>query len=184
MPRELDDPSDSPASTADPQAGAPPAGDQMTPATATGDPEVGKRPVRVAAFEELDGLTAYRLWALRAQVFVVEQDCPYLDLDGRDLESSARHLWVESGGVPVSTLRVLDDGDALRIGRVATAESARGAGLAARLVWAALELAGERDVVLDAQSHLVYWYAGFGFAPDGRGFVEDGIPHTPMRRRP
>jgi ElaA protein len=141
--------------------------------------------VHTASFEELDGLTAYRLWALRSQVFVVEQDCPYLDLDGRDADPSARHLWVESGGVPVAVLRAVDSGDDrgdLRVGRVATAESHRGMGLAAALVRAAIELAGERDVVLDAQSHLVDWYAAFGFAPDGRGFVEDGIPHTPMRR--
>ena len=148
------------------------------------DPSTPESPVRVATFEELDAHTAYRLWALRSQVFVVEQDCPYLDLDGRDSEPSARHLWVEVDGVPVSTLRVLEDGTAVRVGRVATAESARGRGLAARLVRAALDLAGERDVVLDAQSHLADWYAGFGFVPDGRGFVEDGIPHTPMRRRP
>ncbi|HET8766540.1 MAG TPA: GNAT family N-acetyltransferase [Pedococcus sp.] len=148
------------------------------------DPSTPESPVRVATFEELDAHTAYRLWALRSQVFVVEQDCPYLDLDGRDSEPSARHLWVEADGVPVSTLRVLEDGTAVRVGRVATAESARGRGLAARLVRAALDLAGERDVVLDAQSHLADWYAGFGFVPDGRGFVEDGIPHTPMRRRP
>jgi ElaA protein len=142
--------------------------------------------VHSAAFADLDLVTAYRLWALRSDVFVVEQDCPYLDLDGRDLEPGTRHLWVERAGAPVATLRVLDDaegdGGALRIGRVATARAWRGRGLAALLVSSVLEAAGERDVVLDAQSHLVDWYAGFGFAPSGRGFVEDGIPHTPMRR--
>jgi ElaA protein len=147
--------------------------------------------VHAAAFAELDPLTAYRLWALRSDVFVVEQDCPYLDLDGRDLEPGTTHLWVERAGVPVATLRVLDDpaadGGALRIGRVATARACRGQGLAARLVSAVLDGAlsqgaGTRDVVLDAQSHLVDWYARFGFVPSGRGFVEDGIPHTPMRR--
>ncbi|WP_457255725.1 GNAT family N-acetyltransferase [Pedococcus sp. P5_B7] len=147
----------------------------MTSSTPTPD-------VRTARFADLDPLTAYRLWALRSAVFVVEQDCPYLDLDGRDLEPLTRHLWVEQDGEPVATLRLLDDGDQLRIGRVATAVSARGRGLAASLVRAALALAGERAVVLDAQSHLVDWYAGFGFAPSGRGFLEDGIPHTPMRR--
>ena len=138
--------------------------------------------VRVAAFAELSVDTAYRLWALRSEVFVVEQDCPYLDLDGRDVEPSTRHLWVERGGEPVATLRLLDEGAHLRIGRVATRAAHRGAGLAAALVEAALALAGERAVVLDAQSHLVDWYTGFGFEPSGRGFVEDGIPHTPMRR--
>jgi ElaA protein len=138
--------------------------------------------VRVALFAELSPETAYRLWALRSEVFVVEQDCPYLDLDGRDLEPATRHLWVERGGEPVATLRLLDDGDGLRIGRVATRAHARGDGLAAALVLKAVELAGKRAVVLDAQSHLVDWYERFGFAPSGRGFVEDGIPHTPMRR--
>ena len=137
--------------------------------------------VRVARFDELSAETAYRLWALRAEVFVVEQDCPYLDLDGRDLEPGTRHLWVEGGGQPVATLRLLDDGQ-LRIGRVATREGHRGTGLAAALVREALVIAGDRAVVLDAQSHLVDWYQQFGFEPSGRGFVEDGIPHTPMRR--
>ncbi len=140
--------------------------------------------VRAAPFEELEPLTAYRLWALRSQVFVVEQDCPYLDLDGRDLEPGARHLWIERGGVPVATLRLLEDGEGLRIGRVATLVAHRGRGFAARLVRAALAEAGERPVVLDAQSHLVDWYVTLGFVPDGRGFVEDGIPHTPMRVSP
>jgi ElaA protein len=138
--------------------------------------------VRSAGFADLDPVTAYRLWALRSAVFVVEQDCPYLDLDGRDLEPLTLHLWMEEDGAPVATLRLLDDGDTLRIGRVATAARARGRGLAARLMTAALEVAGERVVVLDAQSHLVDWYAAFGFAPSGPGFLDDGIPHTPMRR--
>ena len=149
----------------------------MTPSTGDRRPDV-----QMAGFADLEPLTAYRLWALRSAVFVVEQDCPYLDLDDRDLEPLTRHLWVEQDGAPVATLRLLDDGAELRIGRVATAVPARGRGLAGRLVRAALELAGDRPVVLDAQSHLVDWYAAFGFAPSGRGFLEDGIPHTPMRR--
>jgi ElaA protein len=138
--------------------------------------------LRVGGFADLDPVTAYRLWALRSRVFVVEQDCPYLDLDGRDLEPATRHWWVERDGIPVATLRVLDDGDVWRIGRVVTAVDWRGQGLAAQLVRAVLAGAGERDVVLDAQSHLVDWYAALGFVPDGRGFLDDGIPHTPMRR--
>lgn len=148
-----------------------------------GDPSAGvSGDVRVARFDELSSRTAYRLWALRAEVFVVEQDCPYLDLDGRDLDPGTRHLWVEGDGEPVATLRLLEDAGRLRIGRVATRERHRGAGLAAALVQEALRIAGEREVVLDAQSHLVDWYQRFGFEPSGRGFVEDGIPHTPMRR--
>jgi ElaA protein len=140
-------------------------------------------PVRTARFADLRADTAYQLWALRSAVFVVEQRAAYLDLDGRDLEPGTLHLWVEDAGVPVATLRVLDDGDAWRIGRVATADTHRSQGLAAALVRAALGECASRPVVLDAQSHLVRWYAAFGFEVAGPEYVdEDGIPHTPMRR--
>lgn len=139
--------------------------------------------IRHDRFADLDPVVAYRLWALRSEVFVVEQDCPYLDLDGRDLETGTWHVWAKDGeGRPVATLRVLDDGGEWRIGRVATVESARGAGLAAAMVRDALSLCADRAVVLDAQAHLVDWYAGFGFVVAGSGFLEDGIPHVPMRR--
>jgi ElaA protein len=76
-------------------------------------------------------------------------------------------------------------GDA-RIGRVATAPAARGAGLAATLVRHVIDLAAAEDpppdVVLDAQSYLAPWYARLGFERDGDDYVEDGIPHVPMRR--
>ena len=138
--------------------------------------------VQDAALAEIDPVTLYRILALRSAVFVVEQDCVYLDLDGRDLEPDARLLWIERDGAVVTTLRLLlDDQRTARLGRVATARSARGDRLAARLMTRALELCGERDVVLDAQSYLQQWYAGFGFAPDGPEFLEDGIPHVPMR---
>jgi ElaA protein len=138
--------------------------------------------VRVAAFEQLDARTAYLLWALRESVFVVEQACAYQELDGRDLEPGTRHLWVESGGEPVGYLRVLDDGEHARIGRVLVVRAHRGAGLSAVLMRAALDVVGDRASVLDAQSPLAGWYAGFGYLRDGEDFVEDGIRHTPMRR--
>jgi ElaA protein len=138
--------------------------------------------VRDATLTELDPLTLYRLLALRSEVFVLEQECAYLDLDGRDLEPGARQLWTERDGEVVATLRLLtDDERTMRIGRVATAKSARGAGLAAALMRRALELCGDREVVLDAQTYLFEWYGGFGFVRAGDDYVEDGIPHVPMR---
>jgi ElaA protein len=145
--------------------------------------------IRVAAFDELDSRTAYLLWQLRERVFVVEQECPYLDLDGRDLEPGTRHLWAEEDGRPVAYLRVLeDDGDAegtedaegLRIGRVLVDDGRRGRGLAKGLMEAALDVVGGRPCRLDAQSYLVEWYRDLGFEPCGEEFVEDGIPHVPM----
>jgi ElaA protein len=136
-----------------------------------------------ATSEDIDVTTFYRILALRSAVFVVEQECAYLDLDGRDVEPGARHLWAERGDEVLATLRVLHDADGThRIGRVATAPAARGAGLAARLMQRALELAGDVDIVLEAQAHLYDWYARFGFARDGEDYLEDDILHTPMRR--
>jgi len=139
--------------------------------------------VQQASFEELGARTAYLLWQLRAQVFVVEQRCPYLDLDGRDLEPATRHLWVAEAGTPVGYLRVLRDQEgAARIGRVVVAGSHRGRGVAERLMTAALEVVGDGPCVLDAQTYLAGWYARLGFAQTGEEFLDDGIPHVPMRR--
>lgn len=139
--------------------------------------------VRDAPLVELDPATLYRILALRAAVFVVEQDCAYLDPDFRDLEPGARQLWVERDGEVVATLRILPDpGGRVRIGRVATAQSVRGSGLAAALMRRALELAGDREIVLGAQTYLEKWYERLGFVRDGADYLEDGIPHLPMRR--
>lgn len=137
--------------------------------------------IHTATFADLDVRTLYGVLQLRAQVFVVEQRSIYLDPDGRDAEPSARHCWIAEGDGVAAYLRVLREGDATRIGRVVTAPRARGRGYGRALVEHALSLAAP-PVVLDAQSHLVGWYASLGFAPDGPEFLEDGIPHTPLRR--
>ena len=138
---------------------------------------------RVAGFEELDARTAYDVWRLRQAVFVVEQECAYPDLDGRDVEPGTRHVLLrDDAGALIGYARVLDDDRCWRIGRVLLAPPERGRGLAGLLLAAALEECPGRDVVLDAQSPLAGWYASYGFQVDGPGFVEDGIPHVPMRR--
>lgn len=138
--------------------------------------------MRVAGFDDLAARTAYSLWRLRETVFVVEQQCPYPELDGRDTEPGTRHLWVEDGGEPVGYLRILDEGDHVRIGRVLVAASHRGRGLAETLMAAALVETGGRPVRLDAQSYLAGWYERLGFTATGPEFLDDGIAHVPMRR--
>ena len=138
--------------------------------------------VRVLAFNDLDARTAYDVWRLRQQVFVVEQQSPYPDLDGRDHEPTTRHLLVEQGDRLVAYARVLDDVDAARIGRVLVTKDARGQGLADELVRTALEVVGDREVRLDAQTGLRDWYASYGFAITGPEFDEDGVFHVPMAR--
>ena len=138
--------------------------------------------LRRARFAELTGTEGYGLCRLRVDVFVVEQACPYPELVGRDLEPATEHLWFEAGGVPVATLRVLDDGTERVIGRVATAAGWRGRSLAARLMEEVLATYGDGPLHLGAQAHLEGWYERFGFRRSGEGYVEDGIPHVPMQR--
>src|SRR5215212_12054804 len=90
--------------------------------------------LRRAHFAELTPFEVYDLCRLRVDVFVVEQECPYPELDGRDVEPTTVHLWLESDGEVAATIRVLDDGATRAIGRVATAAGFRGRGLAARLM--------------------------------------------------
>jgi ElaA protein len=163
--------------------------------------------LKVADFSDLDTVTLYAILRLRADVFVVEQDCAYSDVDGRDVEPGTRHVWLTAtNGVAQSTsaanrpageadatntaprilayLRIVDDPDgAARIGRVCVARDARRAGHAATLLGAALELIGTgRDAVLDAQAYATRLYEDAGFTRDGEDFLEDGIVHVPMRR--
>jgi ElaA protein len=146
--------------------------------------------LRTAHFSELTPHELYGLLRLRVDVFVVEQACPYPELDGRDEEPGTVHVWFADAGAgsghgaPLATLRVLDNGAERAIGRVATAADARGAGLAARLMTTALELCEGHPVTLGAQAYLEAWYERFGFRRSGPGYVEDGIPHVPMRRDP
>ncbi|MCL3861106.1 GNAT family N-acetyltransferase [Actinotalea sp. K2] len=136
----------------------------------------------------IDPLTLYAILRLRVDVFIVEQACPYPDVDGRDVEPGAELHWATDGSDVLATLRVLHEADgALRVGRVATGRAARSRGVASRLMREALDRCDALDasapVLLDAQAHLVEWYARFGFEVAGDGFDEDGIPHLPMRLR-
>jgi predicted GNAT family N-acyltransferase len=140
--------------------------------------------LRRAHFAELTPYEVYGLCRLRVDVFVVEQECPYPELDGRDVEPSTVHLWFEDDGAVLATIRVLDDGATRTIGRVSTAAGARGQGLAARLMEEGIALCDGFPVTLGAQAHLEGWYERFGFRRSGATYVEDGIPHVPMRREP
>ena len=138
--------------------------------------------VQRGAWRDLDPATAYAVLKLRVDVFVVEQECAYPELDGRDVEPGTVHVWVpgEDGEV-ASCIRVLENGEDRAIGRVATSASARGRGLSAELIRRGLELCAGRTVDIGAQAHLEGWYARFGFERSGPDYVEDGIPHLPMR---
>lgn len=139
--------------------------------------------IRSAALEEMSPRDLYDVLALRVAVFVAEQGCAYAELDGRDLEPGAVHWWSrdDDGGL-TGYLRVLvEPGGGHRIGRVVTTPAARGTGVGAALMRAALTtLPG--PVVLGAQVRARGFYARHGFVVDGPEYDEDGIPHIPMFR--
>lgn len=138
--------------------------------------------VTARRFEELDAATLYRLLRLRVAVFVVEQNCPYQELDDRDTDTGTRHLWMERDGEIAGYLRVLSEPDGFRIGRVCTAAAARGHGVGRLLMARAMELVGDAPAVLDAQTYAREFYGRFGFVSEGEEFLEDDIPHIRMRR--
>ena len=148
--------------------------------------------LRFAPLRDVESTALYGILALRSEVFVVEQDCVYADMDGRDLEPATLLGWAETDAANddaqseiVATLRLLSEPDgSARIGRVATAQSHRGTGTAARLVAHVIDSNEGRVLVLDAQAHLEGWYERFGFVRSGAEYIEDNIPHVPMRRDP
>ena len=142
--------------------------------------------VTVAAFDDIDAATLYAILRLRVDVFVVEQQCAYPELDGRDDEPGTQHLWIEGGdGVPCAYLRILWDGDGTaRVGRVAVSRADRGKGLAAQLMDAAVSEIGDAPCELEAQTYVAAFYTRWDFAVTGPEFDLDGILHVPMRRLP
>ncbi len=132
-------------------------------------------------FSELSKTQLLRILTLREAVFVVEQECPYPEIDGRDDEPSTRHIWIEQGGAICTYLRLLRDPEDLRIGRVVTAPNYRGQGLSAELMDYVLATT-QGPWVLDAQERLEPWYAKFGFKVTGPSFLDFDLPHVPMRR--
>jgi ElaA protein len=138
--------------------------------------------LRAARFDDLTARELHDLLRLRVDVFVVEQECAYPEIDGHDTEPGTEHLWAEVDGEVAACLRILDGGGPVRVGRVATASAHRGNGYAAQLVRMALRRIGERPTLIEAQTYLEEWYGQFGFVRTGEDYLEDGIPHLPMER--
>ncbi|GAA5069450.1 GNAT family N-acetyltransferase [Lysobacter panacisoli] len=141
-------------------------------------------------FRELDIDTLYALLRVRSEVFVVEQQCVYLDPDGKDRHPDTLHvLGFADDGAIAGYLRILAPGlsyPQVSFGRVLTAPAYRGRGLGDPMIAAALTHIDARwpgaDVQIGAQAHLQPFYARHGFAPSSEPYVEDGIPHIDMLR--
>ena len=142
--------------------------------------------VRCRRGDELTAAELHALLQLRVAIFVVEQECAYQEIDGRDLDPTTEHLWIEDDQGVTAAVRVLADRangpTAVKVGRVVTRADRRGEQLAARLIQTAHDRLGPVESRLEAQSHLVGYYGNFGYVADGPEYIEDDIPHTPMFR--
>ena len=131
----------------------------------------------------------YAILQLRCAVFVVEQQCPYQDVDGDDLVGENRHILGWHNDELVAYARILKSDDELQpvvIGRVIVSEALRGEKIGQQLMSKALESCTrrwpEKPIYLGAQAHLQNFYGQFGFIPVTDIYEEDGIPHIGMAR--
>lgn len=142
---------------------------------------------RWCAFDALSVHELQNIFMARQEVFVIEQQCIYLDADGCDEQSHHLAAWAAGHRMPFAYARVVAPGVKYAepsIGRVITTAPARGTGLGRELVRRAIAHARtvypDRGIRISAQSRLERFYAGFGFEIVGEPYLEDGIPHTEM----
>lgn len=140
--------------------------------------------LRVERFQDLTVDEFYRILKLRVDTFVVEQVCPYPELDDRDQE--ALHVWLEAEGTVQAYLRVMDRGvenEEVSIGRVIAAK--RRMGLGRQVLQAGLAVARSSfeatGIYLEAQCEVQHFYEKQGFKTISEPFILDGIPHVKMR---
>lgn len=141
-------------------------------------------------WSHFNGLTTeqwHDLLELRINVFVVEQNCPYPELDGKDPECI--HVWGERNERVVAVARILPPGlsyQEVSLGRVATLEAQRGQGLGKKLMDFCLQTItaefGRLPIRISAQTYLIPFYRSLGFEETGKEYLEDDIPHVQMYR--
>ena len=140
----------------------------------------------IKKYDELERDELYEILHARAEVFIVEQNCPYQDLDRKDL--GAYHIYMKEQGAIVGYLRVLDRGvsyaDSASIGRVITTSRGRGRGIGLKLVLEGIRVAKEHfgadAITISAQKYATGFYQKAGFVPTDDEYLEDGIVHVRM----
>jgi len=144
--------------------------------------------VLLKTFDELSTKELYQILRLRSEVFVVEQDCVYQDLDNKD--QKALHVLGIKNDEVVAYTRIFKPGDYFEnvsIGRVVVAIEQRKFGYGKEIMKASLAIIEERfprtPVEISAQSYLLKFYSDLGFSAFGEEYLEDGIPHTRMIRK-
>ncbi len=141
---------------------------------------------KIKSWEELTKENFHDIVQLRETVFVVEQNCPYLDVDGKDKRSN--HLFLYKQGKIVAYSRLIPRGvsyhDGLSIGRVVVSPDFRRQQLAREMMEIAIKkivtLFKENTIIISAQTYLLQFYASLGFQIEGEEYLEDDQPHIKM----
>lgn len=144
--------------------------------------------IKVKKFNELSIQELYSLLKLRSEIFVVEQDCVYQDLDGKD--AKALHVIGINNNEVVAYTRIFKPGDYFdiaSIGRVAVHKDYRKYGYGKDIMQASINAVDEKfkeqQIKISAQTYLDKFYTELGFKAIGEGYLEDGIPHIQMVKK-
>jgi len=142
--------------------------------------------IEIKEFKELTTLELYEILKVREEVFIVEQNCIYNDLDNKDL--NAIHITIRENSKILAYLRVLEskhDNHEISFGRVLVTQEGRGKGYAKAIVEEAIDYINKswnkKVISIEAQSYLKKFYESFGFVVTSDEFLEDGIPHIWMK---
>ncbi|TKD65132.1 GNAT family N-acetyltransferase [Flavobacterium sp. ASW18X] len=142
--------------------------------------------ITIKKFDELSIHQLYAILALRSQVFVVEQDCVYQDLDGKD-KLASHIMGFSTNGQLAAYTRVFSSGDYFKnasIGRVVVASTQRKYGYGKIIMQKSIDFlideCSEKFIEISAQVYLLKFYNELGFRESGEQYLEDGIPHIKM----
>ncbi len=149
-----------------------------------------QKKIQISTFEELNKTQLYQILQLRAEVFVVEQNCPYQDVD--DLDMGALHLFSITAGQLESYARIMPPNYEYKgytaIGRVIVKKPFRGSGLGRVIMEKSMAFCREKypevPIKIMAQTYLLNFYESLGFKRLSDEFLEDGIPHWYMTAKP
>ncbi|MBM7642173.1 GNAT family N-acetyltransferase [Streptococcus loxodontisalivarius] len=134
------------------------------------------------SFDQLTTRQLHAIYKARTDVFVVEQNCPYPEVD--DLDLIALHLFLENSGAIAAYCRIIPGEDLIKLGRVLVSAEHRKEGLGQKLVAQTLKVCQEQfpdqTIYAQAQAHLENFYGHFGFVKKSQAYLEDGIPHIDM----
>ncbi|WP_299431100.1 GNAT family N-acetyltransferase [uncultured Maribacter sp.] len=143
--------------------------------------------IEIKTFKDLNTEELYKILQLRSEVFVVEQDCVYQDVDSKD--QKALHVIGFKNDEVVAYTRIFKSGEYFKdasIGRVVVKESERKYGYGKVIMEASIKAVEENlketKIHISAQEYLIKFYSSLGFKQVGEGYLEDGIPHVGMIR--